>query len=292
MPMVELNFFNTLSKYGIEQSWIQKRKLNKGTFDSLSYKFIIKLPAGVAIPVVLKDLNESFVGKPVLIESEEEKINGYTSLKIKSGNYTKLVSELRYGSQLFREYSQIGFLITDLNEVESDEFNTLLQLAVPFGVLLPLELKSTETAELIKSNKIDYFVNLYSDSDNTEFELDKDYKLEKLSKNIKNIISSFNSPRIFFMDIKQSGFDSSLQSFIIDEFNKRNRKIIPLNNYVLLKGENKADLISLINFHFNNVKLAESKVFKISVSDFFKIQDQVASYIKKGNKIVSPNKLL
>ena len=289
---IELYFFNTLTEFGIEQSWIQKRKLKKGTFDSLTYKFIVKLPVGVAIPVVLKDLNESFVGKPVSISSEEEMKNGYTNLKIKSGSYTKLVSELRYDSQLFREYSQIGFLLNDLDEVEIDEFKTLMQLAVPFGVILPLESKSTEVAELIKSNGIDYFVNLYSDSDNADFELDKDFDLEKLNQNIKNIISSFNSPKIFFIDIKQSGFDSSMKNFLIDKFNERNRKIIALNNYVSLKGENETDLISLINFHLNNVKAGESKVFKISVLDFFKIQDEITSYIRKGNKVISPNKLL
>ena len=287
---IEFNFFNTLTEFGIKQSWIQKRKLNKGTFDSLTYKFVVKLPAGVAIPVVLKDLNESLVGKPVTIFSEEEKINGYTKLQIKSGSYTKLVSDLRYDSKLFREYSQIGFLLTDLDEI--DEYKTLMQLAVPFGVILPLESKSTETAELFKSNKFDYFINLYSDSDNADFELDKDFDLEKLNQNIKNIISSFNSPKIFFMDFNQSGFDKSMKNYINDKFNERSRKIIALSNYVLLKGENEKDLISLINFHLNNVKVGESRVFKIRALDFFKIQDEITNYIKRGHKVLSPYKLL
>ena len=289
---IELNFFNTLNEFGIQQSWIQKRKLNKGTFDSLTYKFNIKLPSGVAIPLVIKDLNESFIGKPVSITSEEVKINGYTSLKIESGNYVKLITELRYDSKLFRENSQIGFLITDLDDTESSDFSTLKKLAIPFGCILPLELKSTEIAELLKSSGIDYFINLYSDSDNTDFELDKDFDLEKLSHNIKNIISSFNSPKIFFMDLKKSGFDNNLKSFIIGEFNERSRNIIPINNYVLLKGENEKDLISLINFHLNNVKAGESKVFKVTVSDFFKIQDEITRYIKRGNKVITPSKLL
>jgi hypothetical protein len=289
---IELNFYNTLNEFGIQQSWVQKQKLKKGTFDSLTYKFNVKLPSGVAIPVVIKDLNESFIGKPVSITSEEKKINGYTSLKIESGNYTKLITELRYDSQLFRENSQIGFLITDLEDTESSDFSTLKKLAIPFGCILPLELKSTEIAEILKSNGIDYFVNLYSDSENTNFELDKDFDLEKLSQNIRNIISSFNSPKIFLIDLNESGFDHNLKNFIIDEFNKRNRKIIPLNNYVLLKGENEKDLISLMNFHLNNVKAGESKVFKISVSDFFKMQDEITRYIKRGNKVITPSKLI
>lgn len=289
---IELNFFNTLNEFGIQQSWIQKRKLRKNTFDSLTHKFNVKLPAGVAIPVVIKDLNESFTGKPVSITSEEKKINGYTRLNIESGNFTKLITELRYDTKLFRDNSQIGFLITGLENTEDSYFKTLMQLAIPFGAILPLELKSTETAEILKSNGIDYFINLYSASDHADFELDKDFDLEKLSSNIKKIISSFNSPEMFFMNYEESGFDNSMKDFIIGEFNKRRRKIIPLNNFVLLKGENKKDLISLINFHLKNIKSDESKIFIVRISDFFEIQNEITSYLKRGNKVILPSLLL
>jgi len=289
---IEKRFIRTLSDFGIQESWIEKKNLRKGKFDSISYKIKIKLPPQVAIPVVIKDLNESFIKQPVSLSSSEEKINGFTSLMVKSGNSTKLISEFRYGSKLVRETSQIGFLIIDLDDINDPDYGTLLKIAIPFGVLLPLESNSQEIAEEVKSNNINYFVNLTTDSDNIDFELANDFELTKLSKNIKNIISSFNSPRIFFIDDKQSGFDRSLKTFIKDEFMKRSRKLITLNNYVTLKGENEEDLISLVNFHLNNIKPNYPKVFRISTSDFIFIQEELFDFIKKGNEIVSPSRLI
>jgi len=124
-----------------------------------------------------------------------------------------------------------------------------------------------------------------------DFELDPMFSLEKLSKNIRNIISSFNSPDIFFIDDKKSKFDINAKNYIKEEFMKKNRRVISLNKYALLKGENKADLLSLMSFYLNNIKMGDSGVFRISANDFLMVQEEINKYVKKGNKILNPNKL-
>jgi hypothetical protein len=288
---IEEKFYNVLNVFGIDDLWISTQKLKKGEYDSLEYKFIVKIPSGVAIPLVLKDLNEAFVNQPVTMASEEKKINGITSLNIESAGDVKLIAEFKYDLKLVREFSQVGFLLTKIDEIEDSEFNILYNIAFPFGVLLPLETNSRETAEIIKSNNINYFIELIHNSESVDFELDPMFSLEKLSKNIRNIISSFNSPDIFFIDDKKSKFDINAKNYIKEEFMKKNRRVISLNKYALLKGENKADLLSLMSFYLNNIKMGDSGVFRISANDFLMVQEEINKYVKKGNKILNPNKL-
>jgi hypothetical protein len=288
---IEQTFLNCIDEFGIDQSLITKNKLKKGQYDSLTYQYKIKIPSGVAIPVVLKDLNEMFINSSTSLTSSEKKVHGITSFTISSGGYTKLISEFKYQPELARQFSKIGFLITGFDEASDSELQTLFDIATPVGIILPLNEESQQTAELIKSKSYQYMIELNNDANFVDFNLDEDLELEKLNKNIKNIISSFNSPHVFFINKMESGFNASITNFISDEFQKRARKILTLNNYIYLKGENLSDLKSLINFHLNKMNYNNSKIFRISVEDWLSVQEELIGYTKKGNLIVSPTEI-
>jgi len=288
---IEEIFLSVLYEYGIDQSWILKQNIKSSKFDSLTYQYRIKMPTDIPIPVVLKDLNEAFLGHPVILTSEEKKVHGFTKLNIKTGNYTKLISEFKYYSEISRNFSQIGFLLTDFDEIDESEMQTLFDLAIPLGIVLPLETESQSTAQKIKSHNIEYFIELDNDSDFLDFQLDQDLSLEKVIKNINNIISSFNSPRVFFINETKSGFNPSINGFISEGFRKKERKILSLLKFIKLKGENKSDLNSLLKFHLNKMNYGDSKLFRISIKDWFSIDDELNNFIRKGNKIVFPTKI-
>ncbi len=288
---IEEKFILVLNEFGIQENWIEKQKIKKGKSDSLSYKYKIRIPNGLTIPVVLKDLNEMFVKLPVVITSSEKKVNGITELKIKSGGTYKLFAELKYDSDISRKFSSIGFLITNFENSDESEIKKLFNLALPVGIILPLEDNSQVIAELIIKNKLDYFVELSDDGDIIDFELEEDLGLEQLNKNITKIISSFNSPKHFFINELESGFNATIASFITEKFEKRGRKILTSNNYFLLKGEDTQDLQSLFQFQVNKLKPGTTKIFRISLEDLYNIQNGIKNYIKKGNKIVHPSRL-
>lgn len=289
---IEADFFSVLKNFGIKENWITKQKIKKSKNDSLTYKYVIKLPLDVTIPVLLKDINEIFASLPVDATSKELKVYGVTELTLSSGEIQKLSAEFKYDSEISREYSSIGFLISNDDLISEDEIKKIKDLALPVGIILPLENKSKIIAEIIKTNKLDYFIELSDNSDNVDFELDEDLGLDKLTSNIKSIISSFNSPKIFFVNEIESGFSASIENFIVEKFQKRERKVVTSNSFFNLKGEDELDLRSLLGFHLNKLKPRTSKVFIINMNDLFEIQNILQKFIKKGNKIELPSKLL
>jgi len=276
---------------GIIDEWIVKNRIHEGLYDSIKSKFKIKVPSGITIPLILKDLNEKFVTQPVEISSKEVKIHGTTSLKINSGKNTKLISEFKYYPELTRSFSEVGFLLTDFDDLDENEINDLFNLAIPFGVVLPLEIGSVKFAENIKGKGLEYFILIDDASDHIEFELNEEFDLNRLSRNIKSIISTFNSPEIFFVDGSNFKFSNNILSFISSEFQKKGRRISELNEIVEIKGDNKADLISLLHFHQSNLRSGDRKLYKLKAMDWLNIQDEINDFTKKGNKIIRPTKI-
>jgi len=289
---IENTFEKILSDYGIQTNWITKVKLKKNKYDSLKYKYNIEVPTAVPIPMIIKEMSLKLKNKNASISSKEEYINGASELEIKSGGFKKLIAKLEYNHSLKRVHSSIAFIITDLDDLDENELNTLLKNSFRFGALLPLRSSSIKIAEKILSYKRNYFINLDDDADNINFELNEDLNVKQLKHNIKSIVSSFNTPLVYFISKKRTGFSNGFISFLQEEFKKRNRKVLRLKSYIKLKGENKEDLNSLLEFHLNKLQPGKSKLFIISINDWWDIQKTLTSYTKKGNKIVLPASLL
>ena len=86
--------------------------------------------------------------------------------------------------------------------------------------------------------------------------------------------------------------NSSTRNYINEQFNKRGRELINVEEYLLLKGENDLDLISLFDFHLRNLNFGESRIFLISTADWLIIQDEVNKYLRKGNKVAYPTHII
>ncbi|MBK8943815.1 MAG: hypothetical protein IPM32_00965 [Ignavibacteriae bacterium] len=290
--VIDEKFLKVLSDYGIDENWIKKGKIQKGKSDSLKNSLIINLPNDVPIAQIIKDINIEFSKKPVIISSSEEKINGLTNLIIESGNSIKLIADFKHDENIIREFSNISFLLYQVEDLDENELSELIKNPLHFGTVLPLESNSTSIAEILKEGKKEYFIELDDNSDEIDFELSDDMKLDELKSNSKKIIASFNSPHIFFIDENKSELAKSIQNYLAEKFKERNRRILLSNKFTYIKGENESDINSLLRFHISKLKSGEAKVFRINVEDWHLIQDELTNIQKRGNKIVNPSWLL
>ncbi|MCB9247126.1 MAG: hypothetical protein H6613_00540 [Ignavibacteriales bacterium] len=290
--VIEEKFKKVLNDYGIEEGWIKNGKIQKGKSDSLSNSFVVSIPKDIPIAQMLKDISIEFKKQPVEVSSSEEKINGLTNLIIESGNYIKLVADFKYDNKIIRQFSSAAFLLNNIEGLKEIELENLLKNPLRFGAVLPLETSSKATAEILLDANKEYFIELKDNSDNVDFELDEDLNLDELKNHITKIISSFNSPKLFFIDKNESGISQGVKNFIEKGFDERGRKLLQLESITYLKGENNEDLKSLLRFHLTNLKFNHSKIFRISVEDWFIIQDELNNFLKKGNKILTPTRVL
>ena len=290
--IIDEKFLKVLSDYGISENWITNGKIQNGKSDSLKNSLIVRLPEDVPIAQIIKDINIEFTNQPVVISSSEEKINGLTNLIIESGKIIKLIADFKNEENLVRDFCFIGFILQNVEELNEAEFNELTENPIHFGAVLPLEVNSTIVAENLIKAKKEYFIELDDDSDNLNFDLSDDIETPEIKSNIKRIISSFNSPRIFFIDENNTGINKSIQKIIDEKLTERNRSLVFFNRLTFLKGENSEDLKSIFRFHLSNMKNGQAKTFRINVDDWFLIQDELTQIMKRGDRIVNPSTLL
>ncbi len=289
---IEDNFKKILATYGIQNQWINKTNIKSKQYDSLKFKYIIEVPSSVPIPLIIKDISLILNNKNINVISRQKEFNSSTELIVKANNFVKLYANFKYNNSLHRPSSTAAFIIKNINTLSADELSAFLMIPQKYGVLLPLRNSSIGIAEKILDAKRNYYISLDDDADNVFFELDEDFGVHQLKKNIKSIISSFNTPHYYFVNKKTTGFSNSFINFLIDEFKKRKRKILRENSFINLKGEDSEDLKSLLNFHLNNIKPGNFKIFFIDVNDWENVQQVLNDYLKKGNKIILPSKLL
>jgi hypothetical protein len=77
-----------------------------------------------------------------------------------------------------------------------------------------------------------------------------------------------------------------------EEFAERERNLVHIDDYLNIHGENSEDLISLFQFHIRQINEGDRKIFRMDYKDWLQIHESLESYLKKGNKIISPSKYL
>lgn len=285
-------FKNTLYDFGIKNEWIKQRRLNRPEFDSISHKYIVSVPQEVPIPQILKDLSLTIKKSNLAIHSTEKKNDGTTLLELKYLDATKLYAELEYDNNLIRNFSQIAFIINDFIEGDETSRQLIFKIQFPTGIILPLSNHSRDLAEKIKSSHRDYFIEINDNSNDLDIELTEDTGIENFDSGIRKVISLFNSPKYFFINTEESDYSQNTIDFIKEKFEARGRKIISVNTLKELKGENKADLHSLVDFHLDGLKPGDERIFLIGLDNWLAIQSEIIRYVKRGNKIIPPSNLL
>lgn len=280
-------FLSVLNEFGIEHEWISTAKIKVPYEDSISKKFLVKIPLDLPIPLIIKDFHKIIENDITSFVSEEKKIFGATELRIYTNEYLKLQALLIPDSQAVRNRNDLSFVITNAFDLGESDFNNFLSIPYNFSALLVPSEELIIKSDSIKKYSKEYIVMLNDELTDSRFKLDPSSHKELLRNSVKNIITFFNSAKLFVIDESSKLYNSTVYNFIRDEFKKRKIILIPSSKFIHLDTDEDTELISRFKFHCENRNGHKQKIFFISFENFQKIKNEFNRFRKKGNKIVS-----
>ena len=281
---IENGFTKTLIDHGIENEWIEKKNVERNNADSINYIYRVKIPSDVSITSIIKDLNETFINKPLLIESTERKNYSNSTVKFYSNEILKLEAYLNHENNISRKYATYSFIVN----VDNIEINEILKIQIPFSLAItPSETNAKQISRLNELNK-SYVILLDDNIDDSKYRLDKDFSKEKLIRSIKSIIFSFGRNRVYIIDDNSKIYNSKSYNLLKDELVKRDIDFIIKSSLTKLTADSDKELFSLFEFYTTSLKKKEGKIFLINYNNFVTLQDPLEKQIKRGDRIILP----
>jgi len=281
---IENGFTKTLIDHGIDDEWIKKIDVDRTAADSIDYIYRVKIPTDVSITSIIKDLNETFMNEPLLIESKERKNYSNSTVKFYSNDIVKLEAYLNHDKKIRRKFATYSFIVN----ADNIRINEMLKIQIPFSIAItPSVTNAKQISRLNELNK-SYVILLDDKIENSKYKLDKDFSKEKLIRSIKSILFSFGRNRVYIIDDNSSIYNSKSYNLLKDELVKRNIKFIIKSSLTKLSADSKNELFSLFEFYSTSLKKKEGKIFLINYNNFVTLQDPLEKQIKRGDRIILP----
>lgn len=283
-------FNSVLNEYGIEKVWREKTFIKNRNYDSLKYVYKISLPRDLIVSQIVKSANYAFVNSHSIFKSEELKNYGKTKIKILSGKQLKFEAYLSVDANLYRSKTKLEIFV-NINDL-SDKTIVEKVLNSPFPLCITaipsIRLKSLLPA--IKNRNKDFAIVISDNIEDKKYLLDVDFDKTKLSRNIKTISRDFSDAQAFIIDNHAEITNSMLYNYIVSQFSKYNKKIVPLSRFILLTSENKVDVNSKFNFYTAGTDTSKvNKVF-LSFSNYEMLIPKLKSALRMGTKLVIERK--
>jgi hypothetical protein len=279
---IEKKFKTALFNFGLEKDWVKKIQ---GENNETTFAYKIDLPADLPVTLILKEINNLFEGDNVNIESEEERINGKTILKLRSAAELKLISEFRYNSGLNRNAGKISFLLLDILNLEENEDSTLLNSPELFDIVLIPSKESAEEAKKISRYGKRYGLLLNDEIPELKYNFKEAYSEARLKASVRDILSDFPEIKFIMIDKKSGLFSSKVFPFVEKEFLKRNLRLFDKNSLDLIDAQETEEIIKIFK------RVADTKKRRnilISAQNFILLQPEIIKYKKTGCKFVEP----
>ncbi|MGK9369837.1 hypothetical protein ACSSWA_13125 [Melioribacter sp. Ez-97] len=276
-------FSEILDSHGIEKNWVSKKKIRVDGEDSVHYKIIVRLPADLPIPLILKDLEYAIENDITSFVSEEKKIFGETELRVYSNEKLKLLADIIPDAKLKREHNNLAFIFYD-TEPDNSDFTEILNMPYRFALgFIPSE-DSKSAADSINKYDKDYVVILNDD-------ISSDYKIKTLSHKkvidnaINKIVSDFPNALFYLIDEKSELYNSPVYNYVEERFKKRGAELKRISDFILLDDEDKNELLSRFKYYCEDKTGNKTKIFLITPENFKIIKTEFDNYRKKGYKI-------
>ncbi len=291
-------FYNVLNDFGIEPEWISSVKFKIIDEDSIEKKIVVKLPADLPIPLIIRDFHKKIENDITSFVSEEKKFFGTTEIRIYSNEYLKQVIQLIPDNQIIRKRNELCFIISDAIDLNEKDFNSFLSIPYPFSAAVVPDEDIIMKANELKNYSKEFIALLNDDVTDMPFKLNPKSHKYILKNSVKNIASSFSNAQLFVIDESSELYRSTTFNFIRDEFKKRKINLINLSEFIYLNSDDENELISKFRFHAedksgsdkinSNEKshLLNQKIFYLSYENFLKIKNEFDRMRKKGNKII------
>jgi hypothetical protein len=277
-------FRTAVFNFGLETNWMKKIRLNRN--DSIFASYKIDLPADLPVILILREINESFKKDYVHVESEEERINGRTKLKISSGNRIKLAAEFRYNFNLKRNAGEISFLLLDILNLNEKEDSVLLSSPELFKIVLIPSKASAEEARKISRYGKEYALLLNDEIPELKYSFKESYSPLRLKASVREILTDFPDLKFFIIDDNSGLYSSAVFPFIEKEFEKRKLNLLKKSSLELIEGSAAENII----LRFKKITdTKEKKTILTTVQNYFLLDPEIIKYKKIGCKFVSPS---
>lgn len=287
---IETVFFKMLDEYGIEPKWISKKKVKPADDDSTRLQYLVKIPADVPIPLIIRDINKVIQKDITGFVSEEIKIFGSTEVRIYTNEILKLRATLTPDKSLIRKRNSLSFIISDAFDLSDDNFNKFLSVSHPIaGSIIPNE-NVVIKADTLKNYRKEYVVLLDDQISDSKMKLKQEYQKEILRGSMKNIVNSFKDSRLIIVDEKSVLFRSPIYNFVRDDFKKQGVTLVVKSEFIELSADEDSELYSKFRFYCNDTTGVHQKQFLISFENFQKILPELEGLKKRGNKIIPISK--
>jgi hypothetical protein len=281
---IDKKFRTAVFNFGLERDWVKKSPArNNGTFYS-SYK--IDLPADLPVTLILKEINRLFKEGNVNIYSEEEKINGKTSVKISSGDEIKLKAQFRYKSALKRNAGEISFLLLDILTLNEKEDSVLLSSPESFYIVLIPSKSAAEEAGKISRYGKKYALLLNDEIPELKYNFKEGYSEGRLKASVREIIADFPDLKFFIIDDNSALYSSRVFSFVEKEFIRRNLHFYKKSGLESLQESGAEDIVS----RFKKIGASrEKRNILTSIHDYILLGPEIVKYKKIGCRFIPPD---
>ncbi len=277
--------FSVFDNYGIKNNWISKRTSRRQKIDTLTTEYYVQIPPDIPVPLLIREMHALFNNDDYKISALEKEINGRSIVTISSADNYQVITEFIRNRTIKRDVINLAFIIIEFDNLNPVDAARLLQLKVNFSLLFnPSNVNEERAKEIALVNK-EYALLLSDEIKEIAFKLDKNFSGIRLRESFTNILRAFPFVKIFVYDDSHS-FMTPLIYDVMTLFAGNNKiKFLPLSqlNDELFKTETSYLTSEL---HTNN------EIFLTSASSFLEKYDELNSFRKKGNKIVSPSELV
>jgi hypothetical protein len=287
---IETVFFTVLDDYGIETKWITRKKYKSADYDSVKTEYIVKIPADMPVPLIIKNINKVIEKDITGFVSEEKKIFGTTEIRIYTNEVLKLKATLIPDKEIIRKRNELSFVINDVFDLSEKNFNNFLNFNYLISCTIIPGHDLIIKADSLKDYTKEYAILLNNDITDPKMKLKSDYQKGLLKGSMQNIISNFRDAKTYIIDENSTLYNSPIYNYIRDEFRRQSIFLYPRSELIELNAQENSELISKFKFYCEDTTGVHQKIFFSSFDNFLKIQNEIEKIKKKGNKIIPLSK--
>jgi len=287
---IETVFFTVLDEYGIETKWITRKKYKSADYDSVKTEYVVKIPADMPVPLIIKNINKVIEKDITGFVSEEKKIFGTTEIRIYTNEVLKLKATLIPDKEIIRKRNELSFVINDVFDLSEKNFNNFLSIHYSLSCTVVPGHDLIIKADSLKDYTKEYAILLNNDISDPQMKLKSDYQKKLLRGSMQNIVSSFRDAKAYIVDENSTLYNSPIYNYVQDEFKRQSIFLYPRSGLIELNAQEDSELISKFKFYCQDTTGVHQKIFFSSFDNFLKIQNEIEKIKKKGNKIIPLSK--
>lgn len=278
-------FLSSVSEFGLADSLLSKTATDTNERGESEIHYNIMLPADLPIPILLHRIYKAFRGDSITIQSFELEPHRKSYIEIFSNAKHILKATFSVNDAVKRETGKIAFIIRDAELLSDEEFDALMKLPEYVTVLLKPSENTMEKISVIKEFEKDYLIYLNDDISDIDFRLKEGYSGNRLTHSVENITNKFSRHSTFIVDHASGFYNSPVFSHIENEFEKRGKRLLPLNLFSILIGDSGEEPEDEFHTLWRSMRKDDVKIVVLSYENFMNLLGEVKQLRRWGVKI-------